>query len=76
VLGLFQIIFFAVVGLKASVSTFVWIFGIGVWVLSIPWSVISLDLRDRHSGGRIFLGNAVLVLYISAIAGGDIWYAS
>ncbi|KAH8592119.1 UbiA prenyltransferase family-domain-containing protein [Bisporella sp. PMI_857] len=76
VLGLAQIIFFTQAGFQASVSTFFWIFGIGVWAMSVPWSVLSLNLQDRHSGGRIFLGNAVLVLYLTAIAGGDVWTVS
>lgn len=76
ILGLLQITFLASVAYEASVSTFFWVFGLGVWAISIPWSVLSLNLQDRHSGGRIFLRNAVLVIYLSAMAAGEVWFAS
>jgi hypothetical protein len=37
---------------------------------------MSLDLRDRNSGGKIFLRNALLGIYASAVAAGDVWVSS
>ncbi|KAF5849294.1 hypothetical protein GGP41_006202 [Bipolaris sorokiniana] len=69
VLGVAQIVCFVVAAAEAQAGVFVWIFGIAVWSASVPWSIISLDLRDRKSGGRIFLMNAILGIYMAAVSG-------
>lgn len=69
VLGVAQIVCFVVAAAEAQAGFFVWIFGIAVWSASVPWSIISLDLRDRKSGGRIFLMNAILGIYMAAVSG-------
>ncbi|KAI9037692.1 4-hydroxybenzoate octaprenyltransferase [Aspergillus affinis] len=76
VLGLLQIVFFATAAFQAQASIFLWIFGIAVWTISIPWSILSLNPRDRHSGGKVFLANAVLVIYLVGIAGVEVWTAA
>jgi 4-hydroxybenzoate polyprenyltransferase len=69
VLGVLQIVCFALAASEASAGVFLWIFGIAVWAASVPWSIMSLDTRDRESGGRIFLVNAILGIYLAAVSG-------
>lgn len=76
VLGVLQIVFFALAAFEASASSFLWIFGIAVWAISVPWSILSLNPRDRNSGGRIFLVNAVLGIYLAAVSGINVWLFS
>lgn len=73
VLGVLQVVFFVLAASEASASGFLWIFGIAVWAASVPWSILSLDTRDRNSGGRIFLVNAILGIYMSAVSGVVVW---
>ncbi|RYP85131.1 hypothetical protein DL769_001035 [Monosporascus sp. CRB-8-3] len=73
VLGVAQIAFFARAATDASAGGCLWILGILAWTMSVPWSILSLDPRDRKSGGRIFLFNAVLVLYLTAVAAVEVW---
>lgn len=63
-----QVGFFAVTALKANMSIIFWVFGLGVWTVNIPWHVLSLDPRNRNSGGKIFKANIMLGLYMTAIA--------
>ena len=67
-LGLTQVVFFSVTAVRAKMSPILWIFGVGVWAISIPWHILALDLTDRKSGGRIFKANIVLGLYFTVIA--------
>jgi 4-hydroxybenzoate polyprenyltransferase len=67
VLGALQVAFFAVTALRANLSYIFWIFGLGVWVVSVPWHIMSLDLKDRNSGGRIFKANIKLGLYLTVV---------
>lgn len=67
-LGLLQIVFFAMMALKANMSFIFWVFGLGVWTLNLPWHVLSLDMNDRKSGGKIFKANIMLGLYMTGIA--------
>jgi len=76
ILGLLQVILLVAAGVEASPSPFFWTFGIGVWTTSVLWSVLSLDLRDRRSGGRVFIVNIVLVIYFAVVAAGEVWYIS
>jgi len=76
VLGMLQIVFFTLVAIEAKVSALFWVAGVGVWAVCVPWSVMSLDLRDRNSGGKIFLRNAGLGIYASAVAAGEVWISS
>ncbi|KAK8074378.1 hypothetical protein PG997_009041 [Apiospora hydei] len=73
VLGVFQVAFFTLAAFAASASNFMWTFGIAVWAASVPWSILSLDPRDRNSGGRIFLVNALLGIYMAVVSGIDVW---
>ncbi|KAK4210217.1 UbiA-like polyprenyl transferase AtnF [Rhypophila decipiens] len=72
-LGALQTFFFLSAAYEATASTFLWTAGVAVWVLSIPFSIIRLDPADRESGGRIFLVNAFLVLYMAGVAGLDVF---
>lgn len=67
-LAILQVAFFAVTALKAHMSLIFWVFGLGVWALNMPWHVLSLDMRDRKSGGKIFKRNIMLGLYMTGIA--------
>ncbi len=44
-----------------------WVFGLGVWAVNIPWHLLSLDLKDRKSGGKIFKANIMLGLYMTIV---------
>lgn len=68
VLGFLQIAFFAVTALKAHMSMIFWVFGLGVWAVNVPWHVLSLDMTNRKSGGKIFKQNIMLGLYMTGIA--------
>ncbi|KAI0202480.1 UbiA prenyltransferase family [Astrocystis sublimbata] len=68
VLGVAQVVFFVRAAQHAAAGFYLWTLGILVWTVSVPWSIMSLDPTDRKSGGRIFIFNAVLVLYITAVA--------
>jgi 4-hydroxybenzoate polyprenyltransferase len=67
-LGLLQVLLFGLTALKAHMSVIFWVFGLGVWAINIPWHLISLDLMDRKSGGRVFKRNIMLGLYMTGIA--------
>ena len=67
-LAVLQITFFAVTAWKASMSYFFWVFGLGVWAINLPWHVLTLDLADSESGGKIFKANIMLGLYMTGIA--------
>ncbi|KAL9579880.1 MAG: hypothetical protein Q9203_006523 [Teloschistes exilis] len=67
-LGLLQVASFAITAVKANMSWIFWIFGIGVWAANIPWHVLSLDMTNRRSGGKIFKANIMLGLYMTGIA--------
>lgn len=68
VLGLLQVGFFAMTAFKANMSMIFWVFGLGVWTVSLPWHVFSLDAKNPKSGGRIFKANIMLGLYMTAVA--------
>ena len=53
--------------LKANMSVIFWVFGLGIWTLNIPWHILSLDMANPKSGGRIFKANIMLGLYMTAI---------
>jgi len=67
-LGVLQVVFFAMTALKANMSLIFWVFGVAVWAVNIPWHVLSLDLQDRKSGGRIFKRNIILGLWMTGVA--------
>nr|A0A455LRX2.1 RecName: Full=Polyprenyl transferase atnF; AltName: Full=Arthripenoid biosynthesis cluster protein F [Arthrinium sp.]AYO60879.1 UbiA-like polyprenyl transferase AtnF [Arthrinium sp.] len=69
VLGVLQVVCFVLAASEASAGFLLWVFGIAVWSASVPWSIMSLDTRDRKSGGRIFLVNAILGIYMAAVSG-------
>lgn len=48
-------------------SMIFWVFGLGVWAVNIPWHLLSLDLKDRKSGGKIFKANIMLGLYMTIV---------
>jgi hypothetical protein len=60
--------FFAATAWKANMSSIFWVFGLGVWAANLPWHVLSLDMGDRKSGGRIFKANIMLGLYMTVVA--------
>jgi len=66
-LGVAQVTFFVVTAQRANMSVIFWVFGVGVWALNIPYHVLSLDLNDRKSGGRIFKANIFLGLYMTIV---------
>lgn len=66
-LGLLQVGFFAMTALKANMSAIFWVFGLGVWTVNVPWHVLSLDIANPESGGKIFKANIMLGLYMTAI---------
>ena len=66
-LGLLQVAFFAMTALKANMSVIFWVFGLGVWAVSLPWHVLSLDMANPKSGGKIFKANIMLGLYMTAV---------
>lgn len=66
-LAVLQVYFFAMVATKANMSLIFWILGWGVWALNMPWHMLSLDVNDPKSGGKIFQANIKLGLYMTAI---------
>lgn len=68
VLGALQVLLFAVTALRADMSLIFWVLGLGVWMVNVPWHILSLDLKDRHSGGRIFKSNIKLGLYLTGVS--------
>ncbi|KAM7205914.1 hypothetical protein V8F33_000744 [Rhypophila sp. PSN 637] len=66
-LGGLQVGLFALAGARANLSMVFWVLGLGAWTLSIPWHLKTLDLKDRHSGGRVFMANIKLGLYLTGI---------
>ena len=67
-LGLAQVILFSVTAVRANVSAVFWIFGVGAWIISIPYHTLALDLADRKSGGRNFKANIMLGLFFTVVA--------
>ncbi|RDL32635.1 4-hydroxybenzoate polyprenyltransferase [Venustampulla echinocandica] len=67
-LGLLQVGFFAMTALRANMSFIFWVFGVAVWAVNMPWHVLSLDVKDRKSGGKIFKANILLGLYMTGVA--------
>lgn len=67
-LGLLQVTFFTITGLRAQMSPVFWILGLGVWTVNVIWHVASLDLNNRKSGGKIFKANIMLGLYMTVIS--------
>ncbi|OQE41429.1 hypothetical protein PENCOP_c005G03379 [Penicillium coprophilum] len=68
VLGALQVLLFAVTALRADMSLIFWVLGLGVWMVGMPWHILSLDLTDRHSGSRIFKSNIKLGLYLTGVS--------
>lgn len=68
VLGALQVVLFAITALRADLSLIFWVLGLGVWVVSVPWHILSLDLKDRESGGRVFKNNIKLGLYFTGVS--------
>lgn len=66
-LGLLQIVFFALTAISARLSVIFWLLGWMPWSASIPWHILSLDVKDRQSGGRIFRANIKLGLYMTGV---------
>ncbi|EKG10426.1 UbiA prenyltransferase family [Macrophomina phaseolina MS6] len=67
-LGILQVAFFVLTGLRAQMSLVFWVLGLGVWTANVIWHVASLDLNDRKSGGKIFKANIMLGLYMTGIS--------
>lgn len=67
-LGFLQVAFFTLTGLRAEMSPVFWILGLGVWAVNVVWHVVSLDLSNRKSGGKIFKANIMLGLYMTGIS--------
>ena len=62
-----QVGFFAMTALKANMSVLFWVFGLGIWTVSLPWHVMTLDVAKPESGGKIFRANIMLGMYMTAI---------
>lgn len=67
-LGILQVVFFVMTGLRAQMSLVFWVLGLGVWTVNVIWHVAALDLNDRKSGGKIFKANIMLGLYMTGIS--------
>ncbi|KAL5405908.1 hypothetical protein PMIN03_008111 [Paraphaeosphaeria minitans] len=67
-LGVLQVGFFTLTGLRAQMSPVFWVLGLGVWAVNVIWHVVSLDLNNRKSGGKIFKANIMLGLYMTVIS--------
>jgi hypothetical protein len=63
-----QVAFFVLTAMRANMSAIFWVFGVGVWALNIPYHLLSLDLNDRKSGGRIFKANILLGIYMAVVS--------
>ncbi|KAK6008857.1 hypothetical protein QM012_000760 [Aureobasidium pullulans] len=67
-LGVLQIALLGVTAAHADLSPVFWVFGVGVWTLSVPRHIVSFDIGDRKSGGRIFRANIKLGLYLTGVS--------
>lgn len=67
-LGLIQLGFLSVTAVRSGMSALFWVLGICVWAINVPYHVLSLDLNDKKSGGRIFKANITLGLYLTVVA--------
>ncbi|TGJ86894.1 hypothetical protein E0Z10_g1855 [Xylaria hypoxylon] len=68
VLAILQVALFAQAARQAHSSLIFWIFGVCVWALNMPWHLLSLDISDRKSGGRVFKANIKLGLYMTGVS--------
>lgn len=67
-LGAMQVALLGITAANAQLSPIFWVFGVGVWTLSVPRHLVSFDLNDRRSGGRIFKANIKLGLYLTGVS--------
>ncbi|KAJ5769076.1 hypothetical protein N7520_003635 [Penicillium odoratum] len=63
-----QVILFAITAVQAELSLIFWVLGLGVWMVSVPWHIMTLDLKDRNSGGVVFKRNIKLGLYLTVVS--------
>lgn len=68
VLAAMQVVLFALTAMEAHMSLIFWILGVGVWTVNLLWHILSLDNRDRKSGGRIFKANIKLGLHLTVVS--------
>ncbi|KAF3920053.1 hypothetical protein ABW21_db0208492 [Orbilia brochopaga] len=67
-LGVIHFLLIAFAAKAANMSTVFWIFGVGVWGLSVPVELKMLDLKKPKSGGKVFFLNICLNVWVMSIA--------
>ncbi|KAF3935162.1 hypothetical protein ABW20_dc0107262 [Dactylellina cionopaga] len=72
-LGAIQIALLSFTAQKANMSAVFWCLGVFVWGLNIPVQLFFLDLKKPKTGGKVFLMNILLGLWITVVAIVELW---
>ncbi|KAK6544878.1 hypothetical protein TWF694_001557 [Orbilia ellipsospora] len=72
-LGSMQIALLCFTARKANMSALFWSLGVFVWGMNIPFQLLSLDVKQPKTGGKVFLMNILLGLWITLVAIAELW---
>ncbi|KAF3095460.1 hypothetical protein TWF569_011639 [Orbilia oligospora] len=72
-LGSIQIALLSFTARKANMSALFWSLGVCVWGLNIPFHLLSLDTKNPKTGGKVFLMNILLGLWITIVCVIELW---
>jgi len=67
ILNLFVSFLLGLAAERAHCSTFFWVFGIGLWAISVPFQLYILNPGVSRSGGKVFSFNIMLGLYVTFV---------
>ncbi|KAF3905060.1 hypothetical protein AA313_de0207203 [Arthrobotrys entomopaga] len=72
-LGSIQIALLSFTARKANMSALFWSLGVFVWGMNIPLQLLALDVKQPKTGGKVFLMNILLGLWITLVAIAELW---
>jgi 4-hydroxybenzoate polyprenyltransferase len=58
---------------RSRCSLLLWILGIGLWAMSVPFQFLGLDPTKPGSGGKIFKFNITLGMYVTMVVLAEAW---
>lgn len=72
-LGMLQVALLAYTARQADVSLVFWVFGVVIWGASIPFQLATLDVKRPKTGGKVFLVNILMGMWVTMVSIFELW---